>query len=782
MLVGEWPKEQDFTKGEPFAGGVGFELSKMLAEANLHRESCFCTYVVMDRVPGGSINGLVAETKSKATSSHSLVDGRYVTQQVLEGRERLRREIELVNPNVIVALGNLALWALTGEWSVMNWRSSIMEATLIPGKKVIPTYSPAMVTAQYYLRPIAVHDFKRVKKHEMLPEVVKPKRDFLIRPSFEGAKLYLEDMLYAADKAIAQGTLMPIGADIETRAGHISCIAFAPTPTTAICIPLMCQHDDEGYWTLEQESALVTMMVQLMSKCLIIGQNWNYDAQYIYRHWHFLCPNVEDTMIQHHSCFSNLEKNLAFLSSMYLDDHVYWKDDRTNWETGPKGEGEDVYWRYNCTDAARTLAIWHVLNDVIKSLGVQEVNAFQQKLAPVVLAAMIRGVRLDKEAQIALSFKIQAEVASREQWMQFVLGHELNIKSPKQMQDFFYRQMGQKEIISRKSKSVTCDDEALHKIAGREPILLPITRKVSELRSLGVFHSTFVQAATDVDGRIRTMFNVCGTETYRFSSNKNAFGSGLNMQNIPKGGETEDGGLDLPNVRELYIPDPGMTMFDIDLDSADVRIVAWESDCAWLKNQFRTGQKPYISLMRQYYQNPDMTKSSHPDEYGKFKAIAHGTHYLGTPDGMAPRIGLNVLEVERLQKWYFSLCPEIKDWHERVKSQVSSKRYVQNAFGYRTYFFDRIEGTIFNQAVAWIPQSSVACLINRAWLSIEAKLPQVEMLLQVHDSLVGQFPSHMGDYMLREIVKAAEVPLPYADQLLIPVGVASSNKSWGDCR
>jgi DNA polymerase I-like protein with 3'-5' exonuclease and polymerase domains/uracil-DNA glycosylase len=774
MLVGEFPKEQDLVRSEPFAGGIGFELSKMLAEANLHRESCFCTYVIDDRVPSGNINGLMAESKTKATSAHTLLHGKYVTQQVLDGVARLKREIELVKPNVVCAMGNLALWALTGEWSAMSWRSSIMESTLIPGLKVIPTYSPAMVVAQMYLRPIVVHDLKRVAKHQNLPEIVRTNYDFRIRPNFEQA---CEDLQHIIDLP-----KQPVGGDIETRAGHIACIAFAWTTTDAICIPLMCQHSDEGYWTLEQETHLVMLMLQLMRKHKIIGQNWNYDAQYIYRHWHFLCPDVEDTMIQHHSCFSNLEKNLAFLSSMYLDDHLYWKDDRTNWDTGPKGEGENTYWNYNCTDAARTLAIHGVLTNVIKALGMEAVNAFQQRLAPKVLKSMNRGVRLDKDAQVALSVKIMGEVAEREAWMQAVLGHPLNIRSPKQMSDFFYRQMGQKEVINRKSKSVSCDDEALHKIALREPILKPITRKIAELRSLGVFHSTFVQAATDVDGRIRTSFNVCGTETYRFSSTKNAFGSGLNMQNIPKGGETEDEGLELPNVRELYIPDSGMTVFDIDLDSADLRIVSWESDCKWMKEQFKLKNKPYIEVMKEYYHNPSMTKNSHPREYAMFKSLCHGTNYLGTADGIAPRIGLLVHETERIQKWYFGLCPEIKKWQEEIKKQVAGRRFVQNVFGYRTYFFDRIEGTIFNQAVAWIPQSTVACLINRAYVAIDEQLSDVEVLLQVHDSLVGQYPTIQGDSRLRDIVKCSEIPLPYPEPLVIPVGIATSTKSWGDCR
>jgi DNA polymerase-1 len=255
----------------------------------------------------------------------------------------------------------------------------------------------------------------------------------------------------------------------------------------------MCQHSAEGYWTLEQEAELVLLMCDILRHAIIVGQNWNYDAQYIWRWWHFLCPRVIDTMIQQHSCFSNLPKNLAFLSSMYLDDHLYWKDDRTNWTTGPKGEGEDKYWIYNCTDAVRTLAINEVLDVVVAKMGLQAVNDFQQQLAPVVLKTMNRGIRVDLEARQAFSEELQREMLLREDWMQQVLGHDLNIRSPKQMADFFYRQMGMKEIkhrVADGSFSVTCNDEALRIIMAREPILQPLIKRIMELRSLGVYPSS----------------------------------------------------------------------------------------------------------------------------------------------------------------------------------------------------------------------------------------------------------------------------------------------------
>jgi DNA polymerase I-like protein with 3'-5' exonuclease and polymerase domains len=488
-------------------------------------------------------------------------------------------------------------------------------------------------------------------------------------------------------------------------------------------------------------------------------------------------------MLMQHSAFSTLPKNLGFLSSMYCEDHLYWKDDRTDWKEGEDGEDEMKYWEYCATDSCRTLAVYHVLKAVLKSLGLEKVNEFQQRLRARVLNAMIRGVRIDHQKRNDLSLTLMQEMENRKHWLREVIGYELNPRSPVQMQDFFYRQMGLKKLMS-KTGGVTTADAALQTLGAREPILWPIIRKISEMRSLGVFHSTFVLAGLDIDKRMRCSFNVAGTETYRFSSSKNAFGTGMNLQNIPKGGDTGDleDSLELPNIRELFIPDPGKTIVDIDLDSADARIVAWESDCQWLKKCFKDGKKPYVEIMKEYYQDDTKTKKS--PEYPLFKALCHGTHYMGTAEGIAPRIGLDIGVTKKIQDWYLTLNYEIRNWHEEVKKQVRGRRYVENAFGYRVYFFDKPEGNIFNQAVADIPQSSVACLVNRIWAALEDNIPQetLQVLMQVHDSLVFQIPTYRKSELLDEVMDIGNsIVVPYSDPLHIPMGLVSSETSWGEC-
>lgn len=456
---------------------------------------------------------------------------------------------------------------------------------------------------------------------------------------------------------------------------------------------------------------------------------------------------------------------------------------------------DDLEWQYNCRDVVYTRECGEIEMENLKLLGLEAVDAFQQKMFHPVLHAMIRGVRIDEKKRGELALQLMEEMEGIEAWFKKILGHPLNPRSNPQMTKLFYDDF-QQPPIKRKGKNgvpggLTLDDAALRKIAYREPLLRPLLRQISRYRTLGVLLSTFVNAQLDWDGRMRCSYNICGTETFRLASSENAFGSGTNLQNVPKGGEEDEddillSGMKTPNIREMFIPDPEMTIFDMDLSKADVNIVAWEGNVKELKAILKAGGDPYMEAAREYYRDPTIVKmrpdgTVHP-KYDQFKRFGHGTNYLGTAAGLSQRIGLTVHEVDRAQKWYFGKFPEIKTWHNDLISQIKSHRYVQNVFGNRRYYFDRIDDAVYRQAVAWIPQSTVALYINRIWLSLFETAPWIWVLLQVHDSIVGEFPWTRKAEALSTIKSAAQIILPYPDDpLIIKVGIKTSEKSWGGC-
>ena len=73
-------------------------------------------------------------------------------------------------------------------------------------------------------------------------------------------------------------------------------------------------------------------------------------------------------------------------------------------------------------------------------------------------------------------------------------------------------------------------------------------------------------------------------------------------------------------------------------------------------------------------------------------------------------------------------------------------------------------------------------MINKIWVTIYEILPEVQVLLQVHDSLCGQMLSRDKERLLPKIKEAARVVIPYEDPLIIPFGIKTSEISWGDCK
>ena len=777
MIIGEAPGENEVYAGKPFVGAAGYELDRIMAEAGYPRSQCFVTNVCRVRPIKNQIDRFFRRTKTKPNGDKWPGDwapwrGGWATKEVRDGDELLQREIELVNPKLIIAVGNLALLATTGEWGIGSWRGS----TLARGTRlVVPTYHPAAVLREWSLRTYVLHDLRRAFEAKANGVVV-PNYRFVIRPNFTTAATELTLLL----DRLAEGPLL-ISCDIETRAGHIACIGFAWSRLDAFCIPLMCVERPEGYWSAEEEFALWKLMraVLMHPNARIVGQNFIYDTQYLWR-WGKCIPRLAlDTMLAYHVCFPGMDKDLATLSSLFCDYHVYWKDDGKEWS---KGMGEDQLWSYNCEDTVRTYEIAEKLTDLVMSLGFVEQCIFQHRMWHRALATMIRGVAINAQEKRKLSLTLLEEATTRESWLTSILGHELNEGSSKQMQGFFYHDLKLPVQRNRKTGNPSLDDESLGKLCLREPIIRPIVRVIRELRSLGVFRSTFVESRMGFDNRMRCSYNVGGTETFRFSSSKDAFGSGLNLQNVPKGGESdpdEDNPLILPNIRQLFVPDPGYELFDLDLDQADLQIVAEEADEPELRAIVASGAKVYVEIGKEFYHDPSFSKY-HP-RYTTFKSLIHGTHYLGTARGLAQRLGLSVHETERVQSWYLGRCKRIAKWQDDLKAKVASERSVTNAFGYRRYYFDRVEGTLFNQAAAWIPQSTIGILINKIWDSLVEHEPGIHILLQVHDSLVGQYPAARAEYYRAIIRELSRVPIPYPRPLIIGTGMKTSQRSWGEC-
>lgn len=340
MLLGEWPGYEEDRSGLPFVGSSGQELNRMLHEAGIMRSECFASNLVDVMLsdsgpPGKSEKDLAIYFKKKDVPlGHVAFREAWVHPKLFEGFQRVKQEIELVKPNLIIALGNAPMWALTGQTGIKRWRGSQLRCAWDPkAPKVIPTFNPAAIQRQWDWRALAVFDLARAKRNADSREYKDRGWKFQVRPSFEQALAQLQGLFSLCENA-ADGLWLDF--DLETKHGHIDCAGISWSRTEGISIPFMTRTSKEGFWPLEEEAQLVWWLYKVLThpRAFVRGQNLLYDCQYTQRHWGFI-PNVkQDTMITHHVCFAELEKRLDMQASLYCEEYVQWKPLKGKWKEG----------------------------------------------------------------------------------------------------------------------------------------------------------------------------------------------------------------------------------------------------------------------------------------------------------------------------------------------------------------------------------------------------------------------------------------------------------------
>lgn len=241
---------------------------------------------------------------------------------------------------------------------------------------------------------------------------------------------------------------------------------------------------------------------------------------------------------------------------------------------------------------------------------------------------------------------------------------------------------------------------------------------------------------------------------------------------------------EFPNQRTLILPDPGFTIIDMDLDRADAQFVAWEANDEPLKQVLKAGEDLHLQNAKDIW-GSHISKNS--PERKLAKVFCHAANYGAYPKRLAHALGITVQTAEWIYNRWFKLHPGIRQWHNRVRADLYTKHLVRNPFGFERYYFERPD-QVLNEALAWVPQSSVGVIINTAWYQIDPVektpenpgVPGVEVLMQVHDSLTMQCPSKQVVELLPKIEEKSLIPVPYDDPLIVPVGFKTSPISWGD--
>lgn len=565
VIVGEAWGYEESTSQKPFVGASGSEFTRILAEAGITRGDVLMTNVCAARPP----NNEFWRWFDGKTEVRGLRPGDIVVSEM----SRLHRQITAHPRRLIIATGNYALWALsnvTGSVPVpqsdgvrapngiMSWRGSMIYTETLPNDRfspipLLPIIHPAAILREWSLRYITVHDLRSRVRMAMDGRWKNPNPPTLLAPpTFAQCLARLDQWLRQADA----GPLRLAG-DIETHRGIITCLGLASSSSFAMTIPFVrkvthSEYTLDSWWSPREEAEILVRLLRLLThpNLLLIGQNFIYDVQYIFHHWGVLPHCAFDTMYAWHICFPGTPKSLDYLASLFCEYYRYWKEDHKEWDL--TGTDLGTLLRYNAEDCVRTFECSVSIEKHIDQFNLRPQWTWMLAKRDLALRMMQRGVAVDERLRNKIGFELFEKYTELANQLLAIIpqkwagppGKSAKTKEPvlwfsstKQLKWVFGEMLGIQIPLHRKNKTETLGKEALNELREKYPIWRPLFDLLSDIRSVGVFITHFIRAPLDPDRRMRCSFNPAGTETFRWSSSRNAFGRGANLQNLPSGDE-----------------------------------------------------------------------------------------------------------------------------------------------------------------------------------------------------------------------------------------------------
>lgn len=440
-------------------------------------------------------------------------------------------------------------------------------------------------------------------------------------------------------------------------------------------------------------------------------------------------------------------------------------------------------WFYNGMDSLITREILDKMLPLLDE-NTSNVYSFERGLQAPALEMMLRGILIDETERVSLTMEFQKKFNQLEDlintFANAVWGKDLNPRSPQQLKSFFFEHMKIPPItISQKGeRKISTNREALEKLLMYH-YARPIANAILQSRDMGKL-LTSLKAGVDADNRMRTSYKIAGTDTGRWSSSENAFGTGLNIQN-----QTE-------RVRSMYVSDPGMKLAYVDLTQAESRLVALISgdDAYWAACHSGDLHTTVAKMIWKTLPWPGTPKGDRAlaDElfYREFsrrdlsKRGGHGTNYGGTPPTMARFLKIEVRIMQDFREEYFAVFSGIPQWHLSTSRDLTVNGQLITPLGRFRRFFGRLDDdTTLRSAIAFGPQSSVGDILNIGLWRVWKLFPQVQLLAQVHDAILFQYPEHLESTLIPQICKAMEVEVTYNGRTLIIPAEASVGWNWG---
>jgi DNA polymerase I len=511
---------------------------------------------------------------------------------------------------------------------------------------------------------------------------------------------------------------------------------------------------------------------------LKIGQNLKYDMTILARHDIVIAP-FDDTLVLSFALDAGRNNHgMDELSQLHLGHScIAYKDvcgSGKNQLTFAQVPLRDAT-RYAAEDADVTLRLWQKLKPRLSPEAVSTVyERVDRPLVPVIAAMEREGVKVDREQLSRLSSEFAHQMGALEAELHEMAGQPFAIGSPQQLGVILFDKMGLKGGRKGKTGAYSTDAAELEKLAGQG---VPIAQKVLDWRQVAKLKSTYTdslqQQINPETGRVHTSYSLIGAQTGRLSSND------PNLQNIPI--RTENG----RRIREAFVAEPGNVLLSADYSQIELRLAAHMADVPALKAAFANGDDIHSLTAMELFGEVNR------DTRGRAKTINFSILYGISRWGLAGRMGTTADEAQALIDRYFERFPGINRYIAETLEHVRETGFTRTLFGRKVHFTriksaNQAERQGSERAAINAPiQGTCADIIKRAMVRMlpalaKAGLPDVRMLLQVHDELVFELPEsdvEAASGVIRTVMATAAEPLVKLD---VPLDVEiGTGLSWG---
>lgn len=370
-------------------------------------------------------------------------------------------------------------------------------------------------------------------------------------------------------------------------------------------------------------------------------------------------------------------------------------------------------------------------------------DTYQRLSHPLILPLLTisrRGLRVDLERRKAAQEEYRALGVTLRGELDVLVGKPLDPLSPKQIMDWVYKDNGvkavtrmRKRVGGEKVSTPTVDEEAINDLCeatATPPHVKRALEKVLEIRACTKLLSTYLEAPLDPDGRLRCSYVISGTKTGRLASRESPFGTGTNLQNVPRSGV----------ARQMVIPDPGCVFVNADLSQAEARVVAYLAGEDRLIDLFNSGRDIHKYNASLIYRKPEADIT--PQERTVAKKSVHSGNYGIGISKFSRDAGIPYHEGKRVLDAYFQMFPGIKRWQMETTEGLRRTRTLRTPYGRVRQFLGAWNTDLVNEGLAYVPQSTVADVLNQGLMSY-FRDEKGQILLQVHDSIMVQ--CHLGE-------------------------------------